>query len=193
MIQEVKLLGCHAQFALAGTTQTTPTPSGSGVVSKSFLPADAAVDSEAKSLWMDLGIISEVGEGVKAGATIKVFRPSPGSLVLDEVKESKYERTLKLKIEECSNVMWSILRRSLTTTTPRTGDIGDHTTLSSGTIRGWLKVQSYDQDTNALIIQEKTWVAIQINNPVTYGNDKNVMFDCDVTQLYSALNEATGS
>lgn len=189
MNQEVKLLGCLAQFALAGTVESTP---GTGTTSGTYIPGNAAVDASSAALWMPLGIIAECSEKVSNGK-IKIFKPSPGTLTLADLRETKFERELTIKISECSNLMWLALRRALSTTSPRTGAIGQHVPLTGGTIRGWLKVQSYNQDTNAQEIAEQVWGTFSIDSAVPYGNDKNVEFTVMFTQLWSSLNSATGA
>jgi hypothetical protein len=192
MLQETKLLGCVAQFALAGTTQVTPSPSGGPVVTSTFIPVNAAVDASAAPLWMPLGIIAEVQEQTKS-AEIKIFKPSPGTLSLSDIRRTKFERTLKTKITDCSNFMWLALRYALTPTSARTGTIGQHVPLTGGTIKGWLMLQSYNQDTNAQELAEQMWCEMTVSNAVTYGNDKNVEFNADFQMLWSSLNSATGS
>jgi hypothetical protein len=189
MTQETKLLGCLAQFALAGTIEATP---GTGTTSASFVPANAAVDAAAAALWMPLGIIAEVQEKINS-SKIKIFKPSPGTLSLSDVRETKFERELTVKVTDCSNLMWLALRRALVTTSPRTGAIGQHVALTGGTVRGWLKIQSYNQDTNVQELAEQFWCTMSIDGAVTYGNDKNVEFTATFTQLWSALNSATAA
>lgn len=189
MNQEVKLVGCLAQFALAGTVEVSP---GSGTTGRDYLPGNAAVDGSAVALWMPLGIIADVGE--KIGSTkIEIYKPSPGTLTLADLRESKFKRTITLKISECSNLMFLALRRALTTTSPRTGAIGQHVPVSSGTIRGWIKIQAYNQDTNSQELAEQVWCALSIDSDVNYGNDKNIEFTVMITQLYSSHNSATGA
>jgi hypothetical protein len=192
MIQETKLLGCLAQFALAGTTQVTPSPTGGPIVSSGFIPDNSAVDGTSAALWMPLGIIAEAKEKVSS-SKIEIYKPSPGTLSLSDVRESKFKRTLGLKITDCSNLMWLALRRALVVASPRTGTLGQHVPLTGGTIRGWLKIQSYNQDTNSQELAEQFWCTMSIDNDVTYGGDKNVEFDGTFTQLWSALNSATGA
>lgn len=194
MIQESKLLGCLAQFALAGTTQVTPTPSGGPIVSKTFIPDNNAADATPVNLWVPLGVIAEVKESTKPGTTTKIYRPTPGTLQLDDVKESKYERSLTMTIEECSNFMWLAMRRALLVASPRQAGtaIGQYVSFTSGTIRGWIKFQAYNQDTNALELTEQFYCALQID-AATYGGDKNPSFSCAALQLFSTLNSSNGS
>lgn len=191
MTTETKLLGCLAQFALAGTTQSTPTPSGDGITDSGFCPDNAAVDSTAAALWMPLGIIKTVSEKVDS-TKIEIFKPSPGTLSLADVRESKFKRTLELTVSECSNLMWLALRRALVVASPRTGAIAQHVALTGGTIRGWLKLQSYNQDTNTQELAEQVWCTLTISD-VSYGDDKNVEFKVTLMQLWSSLNTATGA
>lgn len=188
MIQESKMLGCLAQFALAGTVQATPS---AGTVSGSFIPDNAGADATPNPLWMPLGIIQSVQEKVSSTKN-DIYRPSPGTLQLANVLESKFKRSLMIKVSECSNAMWLITRRAFLTSSARTGAIGTHNPLSGGTVRGWLKAQSYNQDTNTQELAEQIWGVFTIDS-VNYGDDKVVEFSLDVTQLWSSLNTATGA
>jgi hypothetical protein len=189
MIQETKLLGCLAQFALAGTVETSPS---AGTVGVGYVPSNSAVDAGSSALWMPLGVIASVAEKVNS-SKIKIFKPSPGTLSLSDVRETKFERDLTVKVTDCSNLMFAALRRALVATTPRSGVLGQHVPLTGGTIRGWLKLQSYNQDSNAQEFAEQIWCTMSIDGDVTYGNDKNVEFTATFSQLWSALNTATAA
>jgi hypothetical protein len=189
MTTETKLLGCLAQFALAGTVEATPVAQTVGV---GVVPSNAGVDAAAVAIWMPLGIIAEVKEKISS-SKIEIFAPRPGTLTLSDVRETKFKRELTLKITDCSNLMWLALRRALVVASPRTGAIGQHVALTGGTIKGWLKCQSYNQDTNVQELAEQVWCSVTIDGDVTYGNDKNVEFTATFTQLWSALNSATGA
>lgn len=188
MTQETKLLGCLAQFALAGTVQATPT---AGTVSSSFIPDNDGADSVPAPLWMPLGIIADAQEKISS-TEVEIYKPSPGTLSLADVKESKFKREVTLKVSECSNLMWLALRRALKTTSPRTGAMGQHVPLTGGTIKGWLKFQSYDQDSNSQVLAEQVWCQLKVDVS-SYGNDKNPEFTCTFKQLWSSLNSATGA
>lgn len=191
MIQETKLLGCLAQFALAGTTQVTPTPSGGPVVSGSYIPDNAGVDSSTAALWVPLGIISG-WEPKVSSSKVEIFGPSPGTLSLKDVRETKFKREISIMVTDCSNIMWLAAARALGITSPRTGAIGQYVPLTSGTIRGWIKAQQYNQDTNALENAEQVWGTMVVTQKKA-GDDKNVEFDISFTQLWSALNSANGA
>jgi hypothetical protein len=192
MIQETKLLGCQAMFALAGKTQVTPTPSGGPVVSNVYIPDNSGADSTSAPIWTPLGIIADAQEKVSS-TKIEVYAPSPGTLQLSDVRETKFKRELTLKIGECSNVMWLVLRRALLITSPLTGAIGQFVPLTSGTIKGWIKFQAYNQDTNAQELIEQTWCQFSVDGAVSYGSDKAVEFSASVLQLRSSLNSHQGS
>ena len=189
MTTETKLLGCLAQFALAGTIEASPSAGTTGV---GYVPSNAAVDGAAAALWMPMGIIAEAKEKISSTKT-EIFAPKPGTLTLSDFKESKFKRELSLKISDCSNLMWLALRRALVVASPRSGAIGQHVSMTGGTIKGWVKIQSYNQDTNTQELAEQFWCAVTIDGDVTYGHDKNVEFNVTLTQLWSALNTATGA
>jgi len=188
MNQATQLLGTLAKIALDGTTYLTPT---AGTVSKTNCPDNAAADA-AGNIWFDLGIIEECQEKVDS-TKIPIFRPSPGILQLDDELETKLKRTLQIKCSECSNIMWLLLRRALLPTSPRTGAMGQFVPLTISRVKCWSKFQKYSGIDNSLIDYEQIWSKIAIDNAVTYGGDKQVMFDLTVMQLWSPLNSAAGN
>ena len=192
MIQEAKLFGSLANFAPAGRTQVTPTPTGGPVVSSSFIPDNAAQDASSASLWAYLGTIASIKEMNKPGTTTDIFRPSPGGLRLNQVLKSKFKRTFAITVEDCSNVMFTTLRRAFSTTTPLTGTLGQYVPGVGGNIQGWLKLQSYNQDTQALEDSMQVWGDLQIDE-ATYGGDKHPQFTCTFTELYSTLASTNGA
>ncbi len=191
MIQETKLLGCLAQFALAGTTQVLPTPVGGPVVSGTYIPTNDATDAAVAALWVPLGIITG-WEPKVSSSKVEIFGPSPGTLTLKDLRETKFKREISITVSDCSNVMWLAAARALGITSPRTGAIGQYVPLTGGTVRGWLKAQQYNQDTNALENAEQIWGTMVVTQKKA-GDDKNVEFDITFTQLWSALNSANAA
>jgi|GEM_PF-3328657 hypothetical protein len=188
MTTETKLLGCLAQFALAGTIEASPSAGTTGVA---YIPSNAAVDGSAAALWVSLGIISK-WEPKVSSSKVEVYKPSPGTLSLSDIKRSKFKRELTITITDCSNVMWLAANRALAVTSPRTSTVGQYVPLTSGTLKGWLKAQFYNQDTNSQEVAEQVWgeMDVEVTN---IGDDKNMEFKLTFTQLWSALNSATGS
>jgi hypothetical protein len=175
-------------FAPAGIVDSTT----AGTVSKTFIPLNADQDAGAVNIWCPMGIISAIKESTKAGASVTTFRPTPGTLQADNLLESKFTRTLDMTIEECSNLMWLAMRRALAPSSIRQSGtaIGQFVPFTGGTVRGWLKLQMYNQDTNTQEVAEQTWGALQIDG-TSYGDDKNAKFEAKFTQLFSTLNTHT--
>lgn len=191
MTTETKLLGCLAQFALAGTTQVLPTPVGGPITGVDYIPTNDATDAAVAAIWTSLGTIS--GWEPKVSSTkIEIYKPSPGTLSLSDVRESKFKREIEITITDCSNVMWLAAARALKVASPRSGAIGQYVPLTSGTIRGWIKAQAYNQDTNVLENAEQVWGTLVVTQ-AKYGDDKNVEFKATFTQLWSALNSSNGA
>lgn len=189
MNQEVKLLGCLAQFALEGIVDVTT----AGTVSKTFIPNNTDIDAGGAALWVPMGIISKAAEKIDK-KIIKVFRPTPGTLRIDQIKESMYERTIKFTIEECSPMMWLAMRRAFVPASPRQAGtaIGQFVPFSAATVRGWFKAQMANQDNNVQEIADQFYCHLDIPG-TEYGDDKNAKFDITVTELFSTLNTSTGA
>lgn len=189
MNQRPDLVGNLAKFAIGGTVVAAP---AAGTVSRTLIPDNAATVAGGAAVWLDLGVIESASEKVDS-SKIDIFRPSPGVLQLDEQLESKLKRTISLKISECSNAMWLLLRRALKPTSPLTGALGQFVPLSASQVNGWLKLQQYSGRDNTLLLAEQVWSKISIDNAVEVGGEKQVMFDLTVLQLWSPLNSANGS
>lgn len=189
MQQATYLIGSIAKIAIAGAISATPT---AGTVGRDFIPDNAAVTAAASNVWLDVGVIEQAEEQTSS-SKIEIFRPSPGVLQLDDIKETKLKRELTLTISECSNPMWLLLRRSLKATASISGALGQHVPLSGGTQKMWLKMQSYDGETNALLLSEQIWGYATIDGAVSMGGDKAVQFKVKFSQLWSPLNSATGA
>ncbi len=189
MNQAAKLIGALAKIAIEGTAYTLP---GAGTVSRTNCPPNDAANAGPISIWADIGIIENASE--KTDSTkIEIYRPSPGVLQLDDELETKFKRTIALKITECSNVMWLLLNKALSSTSPLTGAIGQYVPFTHPNTKAWFKAQKYDGQTNALLFAEQTWCKLSIDNAVEYGGDKQMMFDLTVKQLWSPLNSHTGN
>ena len=106
MIQEAKLLGCIAQFALNGVVDVT----NAGTVGKTFCPTNGDLDGSGNAIWVPMGVIAGAKDSTKPGTTTEIYRPTPGTLQLDNILESKNKRVLTLTVEECSNLMWLAMR-----------------------------------------------------------------------------------
>lgn len=193
MNQNPLLIGCLAKFALSGAAFTAPAPGGT--VSNTVIPSNDATIDGGGSVWLDLGTIEECQEKVDS-TKIPIFGNTPGKIHLKDELETKPIRTLQCRVNDCSNYAWLLLRRALKPTSPFTGAIGQFVPLSVSRVRGWVKFQRYDgtdEGNDALIDAEQLWSKIMIDNAVTYGGDKNVMFDLVIKQLWSPLNSATAS
>ncbi len=187
MDQAAKLIGCLAKIAINGAAYTAPS---AGTTSRTNIPPNDATNGSG-SIWPDLGIIAKATEKFDS-TKVEIFRPTPGKYMLDDELEAKVKRTLTLTIEECSNVMWLLLRRALKPTSPLTGNIGQFVPLSVSNVKCWMKFQRYGED-DALVDAEQLWSKISIDNAVEYGPEKNVQFELTVKQLWSPLTSSTAN
>ena len=188
MIQETKLVGCLVQLALAGTIEATPTAGNVGV---GFIPDNSGVDASSSAIWMPLGTVASWEPKVSSKA-IEIYGPKPGTLTLTDKRRTQFKREITITVTDSSNAMWLAINYALGITSPRTGTIGQYVPLTSGTIKGWIKAQFYNQDTNSQEVAEQVWGEMMVSAGA-FGNDKNIEYKIDFTQLWSALNTATGA
>lgn len=189
MIPAAQLIGCLAKLSLEGTTYTIPT---AGTVSRDLIPPNDAAKAGPISIWPDLGIIASASEKVDS-TSVPIWGPAPGAYVLHDELEAKLIRTITCKVEECSNVMFLLLRRALKPDSPLTGAVGQFVPLTVSRNRAWVKFQRYSATDNTLLDAEQIWSKIKITNAVEYGPEKNVMFDLEIKQLWSPLTSGTGN
>jgi hypothetical protein len=170
-------LGSHAFFFPDGATWTA---SGGGTSSRTAKPpaADAA--------WINLGIVVGATESPIESEKIDIFAPTPGVLRKYDVVETKRQRKGKLKVKELSPLALQILYRTLALTESST----QYNTLEGKLVKGWLKVQRYDQN-DSIRITEDLFVVLEVVSDVEMGGDglAEVEFEYDV--LHSTLNTGT--
>ncbi len=123
------------------------------------------------------------------GKVSDFMAPSPGARQLyDKVVVSK---GLKLKgtLMELSNLVWQVLLSSGTLPTSPTAGGAFNPLAGDPLVRGWLKLQQYDQ-ANTLINTMDLFVVLTIPGDVKFG-DKEVDVAVEADALYSTLNTGT--
>lgn len=169
------VLGNHAFFFRDGAAYTVPSAGTAGRSSK---------PGAADTGWIDLGIISSVSLQHERDEK-EVFAPSPGTLRLYDIVETKRQLTLKLKCDQLSPLMFEAMWGTLALTSAST----QYNPLEGTIKKGWIKLQQYGAD-DALVNTVDVFVALKISGEVAFG-DNLVSAEFEARVLHSTLN--TGS
>jgi hypothetical protein len=137
-----RILGSHAYFFRDGTDLTVAGTGPDGTAIE--VPATAsrtvkpAVDDTA---WLDFGVVNNLG--VTPESTVdEIYAPSPGTLELYDVIENKRKRTIKFECEELSFLSFELAFHSK----PLSVAGGAYNPGSGKTVKGWIRVEQFDQD-----------------------------------------------
>ena len=162
------------------TADTAGTVTQTGVASRTNKPGP---DDTA---WIDLGVIEEASDSPVASEKIDIFAPTPGLLRKYDVVEVKRQRKGKLKCRELSPLALQTLYRTAALTESST----QFNALEGSLVKGWLKVQRYDQN-DTLRITEDLYCILEVSGDVNFGGGAlaEVEFEYDV--LHSTLNTGT--
>jgi hypothetical protein len=133
MITAPRSLGNHAYFFRDSSPFTVPQ---AGTASRTAKPG---ADDPA---WVDLGVISSLSISPES-AEDEIYAPSPGTLELYDVVENKRKRTIKFDCDELSFLSFELAFH----TKPQTAAGGPYVPGSGPSVKGWLKVEQYDQNT----------------------------------------------
>ena len=178
MIQSRKVIGAHALFFLSGAAFTLPAP---GTASRTAKPA--ATDTG----WFDFGVSDwDIGN---TGKTVDLMAPAPGARQLyDKITTSKGIQ-LKGNVMEMSNLVWQLLLSSgALPASPTAGGLYNPL-AGEPVIRGWLKLQQYDQG-DVLLNTMDVFVAMTLPGDVKFA-EAPVDFAVVCDSLYSTLNVGT--
>jgi hypothetical protein len=171
------VLGTHANFFLDGNAYTVPS---AGTASRTAKPG------ASDPAWVNLGVIESAMEPPIESEKIQVFAPSPGVKRLYDVLETKRVRKGKLKCKDLSPLAIQILYRTLALTGAST-QFNSHEGVL---VKGWLKLQRYDQ-TDTIRITEDLFVVLEIVSDIDMGGDGLAEVEYEYTVLHSTLNTGT--
>lgn len=171
------VLGSHAFFFPDGNAYTVP---GAGTAGRSAKPG--ATDPA----WIDLGIVNGAPESPVESEKIEIFAPTPGRLELYDVLETKRKRKGKIKVKELSALAIQILRRTAALTSAST----QYNTLEGSLVKGWLKLQRYDQ-TDTIRDTEDLFVHLEVTGEIEMGGDGLAEVEFEYTVLHSIYNTGT--
>ncbi len=168
------IIGSHCWFFREGDAYTVPS---AGVCGQESKPGIAPTLDAG---WIDIGAV-ETFEPTIAQEEHKLWRPSPGRLVLKDYLENKQELSGKITVNDVGPLAMELFFR---TTQKLGGAQLQFNPLSSISKRGWSHFQSYDQN-DALIFSLDLWVRMR----VTMKFDATpVKPEFDFYALYSSLN-----
>ena len=171
MNTEARIIGNHGFFFRNGDAFTLPAP---GTAGRSAKPG--ATDTG----WVDVGILTEVGIEPQTEER-PIFAPAPGRLRKYDVLETKDDLQITLRGEELSPLAIQALFRTAALTAAST----QYNPLEGQSLKGWLKVQQYDQN-DQLFNTVDVFVHLKVG-ALTFGDDvARVEFAGSV--LHSTLN-----
>lgn len=170
------ILGSHANFFPDGLAFTVP---GAGTASRTSKPG--ATDPA----WINLGVVDGATDSPVESEKIDIFASSPGVKRLYDRLETKLMRKGKLKVKELSPLALRIIYRTLHLTEAST----QFNSLEGILVKGWLKLQRYDQ-TDTIRITEDLFVHLEVVSDIEMdGGLAEVEFE--YTVLHSTLNTGT--
>lgn len=186
MQQTLTLFGTHVFFAREGTTIATPAdaiPTGTtgALVTRDRKPGPN------DTTWLDFGNVEKI-DFERKSTEVEDFGPSPGRMVLRNILETKRELDLKFEVSESSNLVREILfGAAALPASPAAG--GQFTPLGGPTKRGWLKIQEYSQETDAIVETHDLWCYVKIGS-LSQGVEKPT-YTVEARLLWSSLNTSS--
>jgi hypothetical protein len=173
-------LAYHAWFVREGAAITLPSVGGA---SKLLKP------SSSDTSWTDgvLGAVETYETDPGTGQPIVIKQGTPGRVQPIDVLRPNSEPVYTIDFQEVDPLMVELVYQTLPLTTASTqfnpGERG-------ATIKGWLKVQGYDE-TNTLKEQLEVWCEVSLKGPVRRQLGQQVKYSIEARQIFSPLN--TGS
>lgn len=168
------LIGSHFWFFREGDAFTQPAP---GVCGQEVKPG---ISPNFDAGWIDVGAV----EGVDFSAAQqehKLWRPSPGHLVLKDTIDTQQELSGKLTVNDVGPLAIELMFRA---SQKLGGAQLQFNPLSSTRKRGWGHFQCYDS-TDALFLTLDIWMRLGVSGKFD-GTPTKPEFD--FYMLYSSLN-----
>lgn len=169
-----RMIGSHLWFFREGDAFTVP---GAGICAQESKPG---ISPGFDANWIDMGAVEMVDPAV-AQEEFKLYRPSPGRLVLKDVLENKQELSFKVTVNDVAGIHIETFFRAVQ---KLQGGQTQFNPLSAISKRGWAHFQMYDhEDTNVLNLD--VWCRIRTSLKFD-GTPTKPEFD--IFMLYSSLN-----
>ena len=176
LTKDTYVIGTHAYFQLEGAAFTSPV---AGVVGRESKP-DASDTG-----WIDLGVIEDAEDNL-TDTEIEVYKASPGRLRLYDVINVKDKLTIKVTCKELSPLAVQTLYRCQ----PLTPTSTQFNPLGGKSVKGWLKIQRYDQNDQQRMIMD-VYVRLKVSSAVKFGGDALAETEFEALVLQSTQNTAT--
>ncbi len=169
-------LATHAFFAREGDAFTTPAP---GTVGRNDKP-DADDD-----VWIEPGTIEESEDSIVDEDEVKLWKPSPGHLVPNDIITLKQGLQIKFTTNEMSPLAVEAFYR--------TSQLLDESSevfnpLSSVPRKGWLKLQRYTERDEAQLVLD-VWGRLKVTGGMKMGG-AIIKPEFEFYVLYSQYNVA---
>ena len=171
-----KKLGTIANFFPDGVAYTVPSAGTAGRSSK---------PGELDTGWVSLGIIEEAKDKAIESEKTEIFAPSPGQQRLYDIIENKIKQSGSFLSKELSPLAIQALYRTAALTSAST----QFNRFAGVLLKGWLKIQRYDQ-TNTLTITEDLFVVLEVDGEIDLGGGLAEV-PWMYTVLQSTLNTST--
>jgi hypothetical protein len=170
MLTTPRILYPHAWFARTGTAWATPTTGTVGVNAKP--PVDAE-DASSNELWVSLGRLAGVQETPSIGTRKEIWTGSPGKLVLGAEIATKLKQEIVATCQDLNEIALQLLYATSNLDLDLT-DTDKQFNPLAGTplLEGWLKIQYYDHDNNAILFVDR-WGGLSFEGSYNADGDNN--------------------
>ena len=168
-----KTLAGIAYFFRDGADYTVP---AAGVAGRALKPGPT------DPAWLNLGHVD-----ISTKPTFEkeeIVRNVPGRRMLYDVLHTRTGLTHTVNFHELQNLLFELLFQ-----TGPLDDAGQYNPGEGSAVKGWLKVQEYDQDDNLINTHD---VFVYLNPPTDLKrDDKHTQCEVAADMLYSTLNTGT--
>jgi len=178
LITEAMLLGSHAFFFREASVYTVPSAGTCAAESK---------PGAADPAWINLGPITAAEVAEAAGEVVEQWAPLPGRLRRKNIFRTKEKLDLDLTVNEVTPLALQAIFR----TEALAGSDAEVTNpLEGTTLRGWLKLQLYDQADDLRFALDQ-WCELRVNGAVSIDPGKLLEVKFSASGLYSSANQLT--
>lgn len=178
LITEAMLLGSSAFFFREGVAFTVPS---AGTCAAEAKPG------AADPVWISLGPVTAAEVAEAAGEAVEQWAPLPGRLRRKNIFRTKEKIDLDLTVNEVTPLALQAIFRT-EALAGATNEVANP--LEGGTLRGWLKLQLYDQaDTLRFALDQ--WCELRVNGAASIDPGKLLEVKFSASGLHSSHNQLT--
>lgn len=169
------IVGSHFWFFREGDAFVQPAP---GVCAQEAKPGIAP---NFDAGWIDLGAVETFDPQVTQ-TEHKLYKPSPGRLVLKDILETQQELSAKFTTNDAGPLAMEAFFR---TSQKLGGAQVQFNPLSAISKRGWVHFQGYDQG-DTLVLSLDMWCRLRV--ALKFDGKAPTMPEYELFMLYSSLN-----